>query len=69
MSEEELRAFNEAETRGCLMVRGIEVAPEFTEDRDAITAVRALCWSCGEYFINDDGVKVRVPMPKEECTC
>jgi hypothetical protein len=64
MSDEEFAALP---TRECLCVEGVEVAPEFTNDRDAVTAVRRLCWAHGEFHINDDGVRVRLPV--ENCPC
>ena len=61
MSDEE-REFAAAPTRSCLMVCGVEVAPETCFDRQEVTKVRALCWQHGSFHISDGGERVRLPV-------
>jgi hypothetical protein len=57
--------FSSTPTRSCLLVAGVEVAPEHSFDREEVTLTRSLCWKHGALFLDDSGTQVR--MPVENC--
>lgn len=46
---------------------GLEAAPDFLEEP---TVRREVCWQHGEFYVNDGGVRVRLPLWRKDCwTC
>jgi hypothetical protein len=65
MSDEE-REFASAPTRPCLMVMPVELPGVEPAGHDEVTATRAMCWQHGEFYLSDNGERVRLPV--ENCT-